>query len=327
MTRVGVDIGYGFTKAMSDAGKKVIFPSTVARKIFYGDDFGVGNRKDKQYEIEYMGKVYGVGMEAIWSGAPLMFTDDRFVSQEAKILVLTALSALGTDQEIELGLGLPITLYRTDLKDKVRDYFEYAEESVIFNGQPVRYHITKCRVYAQSIGALMGLDEEAPQGLLMTIDVGYKTTDVVTVRNTEDDIEIVPDLTFTVDEGISVAVERVGLELQRKYKISYDMNQLMDIENKTTIPVRGRQVDIREIRDEALSYVASEIMSEIVRKAQRKLGTLAGMYVAGGGAPVLAEKLKSVYDAVKLIPDSQFANVRGYLKMLMLDQEEEGEGR
>ena len=104
MAKAAVDIGFGFTKAVSDTGKKVIFPSTVAEKIFYGDNFGIGNERNKQYVVEYMNKVYGVGKEALWSGAPLMFTNDRFVSNQAKILVLTALSVLGADQEVEKDL-------------------------------------------------------------------------------------------------------------------------------------------------------------------------------------------------------------------------------
>lgn len=317
--KVGIDIGYGFTKAVCDKyDQKIIFPSAVSEKIFVDKNFGLS--AGKKYLIEYNNKVYGVGEEAIWSGGELNFTDDRFVSEHAKILVLTALCALNADSEVELGLGLPISLFRTGLAEKVQNYFEFSEDTVIFGDKPKRFHITRCEVFAQGVGALFSLDEQIPEGMITIIDVGFKTTDVLTIKN-DVELDYEPNLTFTIDYGVSAAVERISLILQRKCGVSYDTNFLMDIENKNSVMVRGRKVDITQIKEESLTYIAGMIADEILRKFQKKLDILSGIYITGGGAEILYNKLKHVYENVKIMPDNQFANAKGYLKLLALTDE------
>lgn len=315
--KCAVDIGFGFTKAISEQGREVVFPSAVAKTVL--TDLGFGTFKD--YYINYNNQTYAVGKAALDSIAPeTNFTPERFTSNFARILVLTSFLATGVEGEVELGLGLPLMFYKT-LKDKVKDYFEYSEDTVIDKENIAHsYHIVRCEVFPQGVGAFFTLDQQL-SGRYCLVDVGFRTTDVITVEVEEENIEPILDLCFTIDKGMSLAIEKLSLLFERKFNVSYDSKFLMDIHERLSIPVRGRQVNIEEIKNDVYQTVANDIVQSVLKKLHNELDSLGCIFVAGGGAFYAASILQRTFENVQVLDNAQFANAKGFLKLLnVLDE-------
>ncbi|WAM36540.1 ParM/StbA family protein [Caldicellulosiruptor acetigenus] len=311
--KCAVDVGFGFTKAVNEKGKEVIFPSAVA-KTFMTD---IGLKPTSDYFVTYMNQTYAVGKAATQCLiTETSFSEDRFVNEFSKLLVLTALMALESDKEVELGLGLPLMLY-PKLKDKVKNYFEFAEEIIIdANNIAHSYHIARCEVFPQGVGALFSISSPVEDGTYCILDVGFRTTDVIVVEIKNKNINPLLDMCFTVDKGMSLAVERLGLMIERKYGVSYDTSLLFDIHERSHISVRGRKIDIEPHKKEVFGAIADDIVQSISRRLQRGFDTFDGVLVAGGGAFNVASVLQKEFNNVQVLDNAQFANAKGYLHLL-----------
>jgi plasmid segregation protein ParM len=311
--RCGVDVGFGFTKAVSESGKKIIFPSAVSKT--YITDIGLKPTSD--YFVTYMNQIYAVGKAATQCLiTETSFSEERFATEFSKILVLTALVAIESDREVELGLGLPLMLY-SKLKDRVKNYFEFAEEIIVDkNSIAHSYHIARCEVFPQGVGALFSISSPVEDGIYCILDVGFRTTDVIVVEIKNKNINPLLDMCFTVDKGMSLAVERLGLMIERKYGVSYDTSLLFDIHERSHISVRGRKIDIEPHKKEVFGAIADDIVQSISRRLQRGFDTFDGVLVAGGGAFIVASVLQKEFDNVQVLDDAQFANAKGYLMLL-----------
>nr|WP_266166127.1 ParM/StbA family protein [Caldicellulosiruptor saccharolyticus] len=246
------------------------------------------------------------------------FSEERFFSEFSKLLVLTALMALESDREVELGLGLPLMLY-PKLKEKVKDYFEFLEEIIIDkNGVAHSYHIARCEVFPQGVGALFSITSPVEDGIYCILDVGFRTTDVIVVEIKSKNINPLLDMCFTVDKGMSLAVERLGLMIERKYGVSYDTSLLFDIHERTYISVRGRKIDIEPHKKEVFRAIADDIVQSISRRLQRGFDTFDAVLASGGGAFTVASVLQKEFSNVQIVENSQFANAKGYLALLSL---------
>jgi len=147
------------------------------------------------------------------------------------------------------------------LKEKVKDYFEFLEEIIIDkNGVAHSYHIARCEVFPQGVGALFSITSPVEDGIYCILDVGFRTTDVIVVEIKSKNINPLLDMCFTVDKGMSLAVERLGLMIERKYGVSYDTSLLFDIHERTYISVRGRKIDIEPHKKEVFRAIADDIV-------------------------------------------------------------------
>ncbi|ADQ41629.1 hypothetical protein Calkr_2166 [Caldicellulosiruptor acetigenus I77R1B] len=313
--KCAVDVGFGFTKAVNEKGKEVIFPSAVA-KTFMTD---IGLKPTSDYFVTYMNQTYAVGKAATQCLiTETSFSEDRFANEFSKVLVLTALVALESDREVELGLGLPLMLY-SKLKDRVKNYFEFAEEIIIdANNIAHSYHIARCEVFPQGVGALFSISSPVEDGIYCILDVGFRTTDVIVVEIKNKNINPLLDMCFTVDKGMSLAVERLGLMIERKYGVSYDTSLLFDIHERSHISVRGRKIDIEPHKKEVFGAIADDIVQSISRRLQRGFDTFDGVLVAGGGAFNVASVIQNEFSNVQVLDSAQFANAKGYLQLLKM---------
>lgn len=313
--RCGIDVGFGFTKAVSESGKQVIFPSAVA-KIFMTD---IGLKPTSDYFVTYMNQTYAVGKAATQCLiTETSFSEDRFATEFSKLLVLTAFVALESDREVELGLGLPLMLY-SKLKDRVKNYFEFAEEIIIDKDSTAHsFHITRCEVFPQGVGALFSISSPVEDGIYCILDVGFRTTDIIVVEIKDKSINPLIEMCFTIDKGMSLAVERLGLMIERKYGVSYDTSLLFDIHERSHISVRGRKIDIEPHKKEVFGAIADDIVQSISRRLQRGFDTFDGVLVAGGGAFNVASVLQKEFSNVQILDNAQFANAKGYLNLLQL---------
>ncbi|MEZ0536021.1 hypothetical protein ACAG39_02090 [Caldicellulosiruptoraceae bacterium PP1] len=314
--KVAVDIGFGYTKAIAENGKSVVFPSMVSKRMTANSKMGFAYKEN--YIVTYMNNIYAIGEAALNSpNSSANFSEDRFTDEFSKILLLTALHALDIEeQNIELAIGLPIMLY-SNYSDKVRDYIEFAEETIIINNEVRRYKIDVCEVFPQGVGALFSINDKIPNGYISVIDVGFRTTDVLLVKYNKGDIIPLTEFSFSVDEGTSRILTTLTKHIQHKYGIARNETNILDVFETGVVLVKGREKDITEARDEIVREVTESIINKIVTKWNDFVNDVVRIYVAGGGAYMISPHLKVIGEMeIKIVDDPQFANAKGFLNML-----------
>lgn len=319
--KASVDIGFGYTKAMNELRQKEIsFPSLIANR-YKTNNLGMSTKEE--YIVNYKNSLFAVGKEALKSMVTNMkFTETRFIEDFSKILTLTALYQLECDEEVELALGLPLSIF-PKYYEKVKDTFEYMEETIIINGNAKRYHIKRCEVYPQGLGALMSVDEKLPQGIVAIIDVGYKTTDALLVSVEEEGLSPLVDFCFSLDEGTSRILEMLGIWIEKKFDVVFETASLMNIFDKDKITVRSRQVDIKEMKESIYKTVATSIIEKIESKWLKNYNMIDKFYIAGGGANIILDTLKETEIEATIVNNPQFANCKGFLRLLEATSTEE----
>ncbi|WP_408605224.1 hypothetical protein [Caldicellulosiruptor saccharolyticus] len=173
-------------------------------------------------------------------------------------------------------------------------------------------------MFPQGVGALFSITSPVEDGIYCILDVGFRTTDVIVVEIKSKNINPLLDMCFTVDKGMSLAVERLGLMIERKYGVSYDTSLLFDIHERTYISVRGRKIDIEPHKKEVFRAIADDIVQSISRRLQRGFDTFDAVLASGGGAFTVASVLQKEFSNVQIVENSQFANAKGYLALLSL---------
>lgn len=120
MFKVGLDIGYGHTKVVTEDGRRIIFPSIAKKGEAIELDNLLGAKED--YIISINNGTWYVGEMARKesSFATRAFEQtDRYNDEAFQAMLSTALSLAtqGTDQDVMLVTGLPLSIYETSQKE------------------------------------------------------------------------------------------------------------------------------------------------------------------------------------------------------------------
>lgn len=310
--KVAVDIGFGYTKAIAENGRNIVFPSIVSKRFKNGN---LGIEYEEKYVINYKNETYAVGEAGLNSlVSSINFDENRFASEYAKILILTSLYYLCDESEdVELALGLPLSLFAS-WNDKVKNYFIGSQDTVVVKNNAKTFKIIKCEVFPQGIGVLFNSNLIKSEGTIGIVEVGFRTTDCVLIEKRSSIMPLI-DFSFSIDEGISRVIMLLINSIEKKYGVMLDLTNLLNFYESNTIILKGKQIDITDIKKEAINSVAGSITQKIETKWIAKLTQIDKIYIAGGGATLLSEKIKNIGN-VEIVQDPQLANAKGFLNML-----------
>ncbi|MDH3998990.1 MAG: hypothetical protein OET90_09130, partial [Desulfuromonadales bacterium] len=165
MEILGIDIGFGFTKA-TDGKQDLVFKSVLgeATDIQFRDDMiSVDDDLDKHLQIEVDGKSYFAGELAERQSNVRFFTLDQaqFIGKFAKVFALAAAAKMVKGfVPLNLVTGLPIGYYR-QYKDELAKLLVGEHNVVLIDGNGKREEksisIKKVRVVPQPFGSLFNL--------------------------------------------------------------------------------------------------------------------------------------------------------------------------
>lgn len=317
--QIAIDVGYSRTKAVSPNGRAII-PSVVApfRELPLADLSlnGTGH-------IVTVKKVDGtiarhfVGEMALREGRGATFTLDRekHLHPNHDLLILTAARLLGAESGATLVVGLPVAYYRTQ-KDVLRRHLESLHADVSVNGSPfARVSFGKVVVYPQGAGALLTVSSLPESGLVCLVDVGCKTTDYVTVEMKGGKGTPVSSLCGSIELGVFQVTEAIVAEFEARTGAPLDVNlaERIAFTGKTTF--RGKEIDLTEEVALARRNAARAIADRLLASLGQKGDFITRFYLAGGGAFALPE-LKDMFPAAEVLPNPQWANVEGFLKLV-----------
>ncbi|MTI85645.1 MAG: ParM/StbA family protein [Firmicutes bacterium] len=315
---VAVDVGYGFTKAVSGSGKRICFPSVIspARDLPLAElaDNSTGHKvkicKEGGQEEEYF-----VGELAMQEGHSVHFTldDVKHKHPAHDIVLLTAAALLEPESINKLVVGLPVDYYREQGKS-LKSHLQNLSATVSVDGKPeVLLSFEEIHVYPQGAGALLTVSDLPGGGIAALVDVGHKTTDCVAIEIKNGSSRPVQSMCVSVEAGILHVHKAVSEEFLKRTGIRLPANYTEQVMRDGQIWFRGEKVDLGQTLKEKRRVVARAIVDGVMASWGDRADFVRQVYLAGGGVLELPE-LSDMLKGSSIVPDAQFANALGFLK-------------
>ncbi len=329
MDVVGIDIGFGFTKATN--GKDFMtFKSVLgeAAEIQYRESLLTGTPREEHLHVEVAGKPLFVGELAERQSNVRSFTLDQnqFISNFAKNLALTALSGM-VERHVPVSLvtGLPISYYRRH-KEELARLLQGKHEVTLIDAtgkrQDTVLSINQVRVIPQPFGSLFNLmlsdlgevaNRRFVREKIGVIDIGFRTSDYTIA----DRIRYSERGSRTTESGIAQAFAIISSKLRDMSGVDVEVYRLYDAVARGSIKIRGKQIDLKPVTEQVFGQLASSVSTEVERLWADDWD-IDVIVVTGGGGAVLAPYLLPLLngEVLALDPalDSRLNNVRGYWK-------------
>jgi hypothetical protein len=318
MHALGVDVGYGHTKAVSSLrDRPLTFPSVV------------GRAEAEAYRLDLNGHDHtplrggvltGAHDDAYLYGEPAIRyarvahqprDRDWIRSQPYRVLwdaVVTELLLPSTHPLIVT--GLPVRDYRAD-----RAILEEVVQQVL-QGRNIRPR--QVIVVPQPFGSFFAhiLDHtgrlapaQQPTAHRGLIDVGHFTTDCVEVH----DCEHIEKGSGSLEVGVATVVDAIRRLAHERWGRTLNASECEAAIGGAPVRVTGQDHDLREATQSYCADVALAI-AQYARQLWGGGAALDEVLVTGGGGPLLVDGLRSAFSQLTLLPDAFVANARGYMQ-------------
>ncbi|MDX8389965.1 MAG: ParM/StbA family protein [Mariprofundaceae bacterium] len=331
MSIIGIDIGFGFTKA-TDGNRSLIFKSIYGEAVDFQfrEKLLKGSRNDEYLHIDVDDSGYFVGDLAEQQSSNRFFTLDQsqFVGSSTRILALAALSNIVQQPEepVKLVVGLPISHYR-QFKSELSGMFKDRHALILTGREGTRIEmnikVAEVKVLPQPTGSILDrlldkhgkiTDKRFAQEKIGVIDIGFRTTDYTI----SDKTRYSERGSLTVQTGISRSFAIIAAKLKEISGVDVELYRLFDAVDKGSIKIRGKGFDLRKIVQHAMEQLASTIAADANRVWADDWDIDAIMITGGGGsvlAPYLQEQIEGLILPLDDGLDHRMNNVRGYCKL------------
>jgi len=328
MQVLGLDVGFGFTKATNGRDTQ-LFKSVVgdAAEATFSEQLLPGKSSLGRH-LALNGEVFYVGELAEQQSRGRGFTLDptQFLAKYARTLAVSACAPLAdSGMPVRIVTGLPISFFRKH-KDTLTQLLQQRHVATLFkaNGDKEEraLNIEKVRVIPQPFGSLFNLmlnDMGKPvsqrfiQEKVGVIDIGFRTADY----SISDKTRYSERGSQSTDSGISIAFSAIANALQEKSGVAIELFRLYEGVTRGTLKIRGKRYDITAPVKAAFTALATRVATEANRLWSDDWD-LDAIVITGGGGTVLAPYLQPLLEG-EVIPmpaeqDARLNNVQGYYK-------------
>ncbi|MDX8394855.1 MAG: ParM/StbA family protein [Mariprofundaceae bacterium] len=330
MDIIGIDIGFGFTKA-TDGKTFKVFKSIYgeAVDIQFRESLLSGGEQEEHLHIDFDGTGYFVGELAERQSSTRQFTLDQtqFVASSTKILAIAALASFAeaSKENVKVVVGLPIGHYReckNELLTILRGDHEIGLTAPDGSRKELKISIADARVIPQPIGSVMDrlLNDEGRAAekrfaleKIGIVDVGFRTTDYTI----SDKARYSQRGSLTTENGISKAFSSIAGKLKDNCNVNIELYRLFQAVETGGIKIRGKSYDIKNATQQAFQQLAAKI-AEDANRIWTDDWDIDAIMITGGGGAVLAPYIQPLLEGV-IVPieqdlDYRMHNVRGYYK-------------
>ena len=312
---MGIDIGYGQTKALSSTGASAIFPSAVGLadpQAFHLHLTGTTSTTTSDQTVCLDGTLYLVGEPAVRHARAVVQPRDRdwLETPPYRILWHAALERVllpGLDSIIVT--GLPVSFYH----DRKR------LQQVVVRVLEERHATTQqIKVIPQPFGSFFDVmfdpqgqmvDDARLQAHIGLIDVGYFTTDVVEVQQ----LEYIQKGSGSMSVGVATILDTLRGFLTERMGRVVTAQEAEEVLRTHHVRVRGQEHDMQEcclvaVHDAALA------VSTYVRQLWGMGDQFDRILLTGGGGPLVHALLVEQWPQLELTHAPLLANARGYVR-------------
>jgi plasmid segregation protein ParM len=332
MQTIGIDVGFGFTKA-TDGKQTIVFKSIYgdATEIQFWVDFQDRNLTE-YFHVTMDGKSYFVGDLAEQQSDAVSFTldQDRMIADFVRLFALTAAGLFlnknqAGEEPLRIVSGLPVGFYK-QYHDRFRDALKGRHAITYFSPDGSRMTkkmiIDAVQMLPQPMGSVLNLlmneegkitDTELAKQKIGVVDIGFRTTDYTVI----DRLRYVEKSSRTMDTGISKAYAVIANKLRENGGVNVELYRLYEAVRKGTIKMRGQGFNFAKIRDQIYAQLATTIAGDMDRlwASDWDIDTIV---LTGGGCQDLAAHLQPLITGnIRTAPsknDVRLSNVEGYLK-------------
>jgi plasmid segregation protein ParM len=328
MQIIGLDVGFGFTKATNGRDMQ-IFKSVVgdAAESTFNEQLLPGKAALGRHLI-LNGETFYVGELAEQQSRGRGYTLDptQFLAKYAKTLAVSACAPLAdANSPVRIVSGLPISFFRK-YKDTLTQLLQQRHVVSVIkpNGDKEEraLNVDRVRVIPQPFGSLFNvmlndLGKPVSQRFINekigVIDVGFRTADYTI----SDKTRYSERGSQSTDSGISVAFTAIANALQEKSGVAIELFRLYESVTRGTIKIKGKRYDITAPVKQAFVALATRIATE-ANRLWADDWDLDAIVITGGGGGVLAPYLQPLIEG-EVIPmptdqDARLNNVQGYYK-------------
>jgi plasmid segregation protein ParM len=320
--KIGIDVGYGYVKAINEVGNKITFPALVApgsQNLGLVDVFK--NTLDYQVSITTSN-----GQEDLLIGeaAKQSFIATQVLSQQKPKeyhdpLLFTAAHLLGADDCYDIGVGLPLVYYTTQ-KDTLKQRLKTLKAYVTINGRQKYIQFTQIQVIPQGAGILFTCSAVLPDnGFVGLVDIGTYTTEYLLFQYRNSKPIPVLEGCGTVEAGVHFVYSAIAREFQSQTgsPLPTEMEQYIVEKalNREPVTHNGKKYFITDTAIEARRQVAQAITQKILAAWGNRTGYLDATLLAGGGS-LFFDKDLTQFPNQHIVSDPVYANAQGYLALL-----------
>ena len=332
MQIIGIDVGFGFTKA-TDGQESVVFKSIYgdATEIQFWVDFQERSLTE-YFHVTLDGKSYFIGDLAEQQSDAVAFTLDqeRMVADFARLFALTVTGLfMKTEQvpetPISIVSGLPVGFYR-QYHDRFRDALK-GQHTIAYHSPDggritKKIQIERVQLLPQPMGTLLNLlmndtgvivDTELAQQKIGVVDIGFRTTDYTVI----DRLRYVERSSRTMDTGISKAYSVIANKLRENSGVNVELYRLYRAVQNGTIKMRGQGFNFAKIRDQIYTQLASTVAGDLDRIWSGDWDIDAILLTGGGCKELFAHLQPLITGNIRTAPahsDPRMTNVMGYYK-------------
>lgn len=329
MAIIGLDIGFGFTKATNGR-------DTIVFKSIFGDASEIQYREqmlgtptiEDHLHLTIDDQEYFIGELAERQSNVRSFTLDQnqFISDFSKVMALAAIGNLAERNEpVRVVTGLPISYYRRH-RDELKQRLKGRHALTLTDHQgdklDTMVNITHVRVIPQPFGSLfnnmlndMGevRDKRYVREKIGVIDIGFRTSDYTVADKTR----YSERASRTTESGISKAFGLIAAKLREATGVNVELYRLYDAVSRGEIKIKGKTIDLKPLTEQAFSRLATAIASEAERLWLDDWD-IDLLVLTGGGGAVLTPHLRPLLQGevvdVDAASDARLNNVTGYWK-------------
>lgn len=322
--KLAIDLGNSTIEISGKAGDKED-SKVLNAYIPSAYDIRAGNityTPGKGATIECLGSTIFLG-----EGIPMVAVDktDRQYFEHQVLYGAWRLFGAGS-HVIKLAVGLPIKTYKlfgTSYQERLN---EIVKIEGFVNGEKVSLNVDSVLVCAEGYSSLFSLEESISQmAPTLIVDIGYKTTDALSVRWDEEAQQYIPEIFDSFNIGL---YDMLNLMSERLLKEGADMTpeELNKCLNSTNSMVRTR-TGSGVLNIKSSLHLVEDKCKELVRSLELKYGQLLqyDLLFTGGGSKVFLQGYgeQNLKNIIKIKDeDKYYSNVHGYLAQLDLADEE-----
>jgi plasmid segregation protein ParM len=325
---VGLDVGFGVTKAVVSNHAPVIFPSVCgkARPLhFRAEELMAKYPGDQITDEEGIWYVGQLAQTQLTRPGDLIRLRGRTADEAAMGNVFRARMAKvalgkllphvrsGDVVYVQISTGLPVEhmadsdalkqallgrhAIRTDQADFIADVTE-----VIVMPQPFG------TLYAHTLTEFGEINDYYTFHRTGVCDVGTYTVDLVL----DDEGDYVEAESGSIEAGVYTAYDLLQQFLEGIYRQPIPLAVVEEVLRTGEFHAHGKPVDYRLKVEEVLEPLRAATLSLL--NAKWKAGTLVDViYLSGGGARLVEKVIKAVYPQARVVLNPQVANAQGYL--------------
>ncbi len=323
---IGLDIGYGVVKALTD-DQAVVFPSVMghARELKFGHET-MHTRYPGDQIVDDQGQWF-VGDLALSQVPPgeLLRLRGRTANERtmgnafrlrlAKVAIGKLMQGIGDREPVHfrISTGLPV--------DHMPDAGELkaallGQHLVQTDCAELIANITEVMVMPQPYGTVYAhlLTETGEINTRHTfmrtgvVDVGTYTVDLAL----DEDGEFKDAESGSVESGVFTAQERIAALLERDHRQKIPYSIIERVIRTGVFSANGKAMDYSAEVEDALAPLRSATLNLISEKWKRG-ATVEVIYLSGGGAELVYDQVAEAYPQTQLVANAQLANARGYL--------------